>query len=89
VLSTQDAYGPVGRLKFIGIEAPRAEDLGLSSKAAVPGKSGYSQLQTMLGTALDGLCHRDPVTCVIAAATPGIPGSIVPLSRALAPRRVR
>jgi virulence factor Mce-like protein len=89
VLSTQDAYGPVGRLKFIGIEAPRAEDLGLSAKAAVPGKSGYSQLQTMVGTALDGLCHRDPITCVIAAATPGVPGSIVPESRALAVRRIR
>jgi virulence factor Mce-like protein len=88
VLSTQDAYGPVGRLKFIGIEAPRPEDLGLTASAAVPGKSGFSRLQTMLATALDGLCHRQPITCVIAAATPGVPGSIVPLSRALTPRRV-
>jgi ABC-type transporter Mla subunit MlaD len=86
VLSTQDAYGVVGRVKFIGIEAPRAEDLGLSSKAAEPGRSGYSRLETMVGEALHGLCRRQPITCVIAATTPGVPGSIVPLSRALAPR---
>jgi virulence factor Mce-like protein len=88
VLSTQDAYGVVGRVKFIGIEAPRAEDLGLPGKAMVRGKSGYSRLQTMLGAALDGLCQRQPITCAIAAATPGIPGSIVPLSKALTPRRI-
>lgn len=87
VLSTQDTYGPVGRLKFIGIEAPRPEDLGLSASAARPGNDGHSQLQLMLSRALGGLCDRQPVACVLEAATPGLPGSLVPLVRGLLPRR--
>ena len=87
VLSTQDTYGPVGRLKFIGIETPRPQDLGLSASAARPGKDGRSQLQLMLASALGGLCDRQPVACVLEAATPGLPGSLVPLVRGLLPRR--
>jgi ABC-type transporter Mla subunit MlaD len=86
VLSTQDAYGVLGRVKFIGIEPPNPADLGLSSSAADPGKNGHSQLQLMVAQALDGLCRRDPVTCVLGAATPGIPGSVVSLAHALVPR---
>jgi virulence factor Mce-like protein len=88
VLSTQDSYGVLGRVKFIGIEAPRAEDLGLPGKAAKVGRDGHSQLQEMLGTALGDLCLEQPLTCVIAAATPGVPGSIVPAAHGLLPRRV-
>jgi virulence factor Mce-like protein len=85
VLSTEDAYGVLGRVKFIGIEAPRAEDLGLPESASKPGRGGHSQLQLMLASALGALCHRQPITCVLSAATPGLPGSIVPLSARPAP----
>jgi virulence factor Mce-like protein len=85
VLSTQDSYGVLGRVKFIGIETPNPADLGLTASAADPGKSGHSQLQVMLAKALDDLCRRAPITCVLAAATPGIPGSVVSLAHALVP----
>jgi ABC-type transporter Mla subunit MlaD len=88
VLSTQDSYGVLGRVKFIGIEPPRPEDLGLPGIATKPGKDGHSQLQEMVGAALDDLCLKQPLTCVIAAATPGIPGSIVPAAQGLMPRRI-
>jgi virulence factor Mce-like protein len=79
-LSTQDAYGVLGRVKFIGIQPPTAEDLGLPASAASPssGSGGHSRLQLMLASALDRLCHgTQPLACVLAAATPGLPGSLV------------
>jgi ABC-type transporter Mla subunit MlaD len=79
-LSTQDSYGVLGRVKFIGIQPPTAEDLGLSPAAAraSSGRDGHSQLQLMLATALDRLCRgTQPLACVLALATPGLPGSLV------------
>jgi virulence factor Mce-like protein len=79
-LSTQDSYGVLGRLKFIGIQPPTAEDLGLPSSAAhtASGRGGHSRLQVMLASALDRLCHgTEPLACVLAVATPGLPGSLV------------
>jgi ABC-type transporter Mla subunit MlaD len=80
VTSTQDGYGPLGRVKFIGIQAPTAEDFGLTpAAAAAPTAGGHSHLQSMLATALDALCKRSqPIACVLAVATPGLPGSLVP-----------
>jgi len=81
VTSTQDSYGPLGRVKFIGIQSPTAEDLGLAPAAAARTAGGHSRLETMLGTALDALCKRSqPIACVLAVATPGLPGSVVPRS---------
>jgi hypothetical protein len=67
-------YGPLARVKLLGIEPLNPADLGLSPSAArAPGANGYSQLQTMLGRALSALCHRQAFACVLEAATPGIP----------------
>ena len=80
VLSTQDSYGVLGRLKFLGIQPPTAEDLGLPSSAASlsSGSGGRSKLELMLGQALDRLCRGpQPLACVLALATPGLPGSLV------------
>ncbi len=78
VTSTQDAYGPLGRVKFIGIQTPTAEDLGLSAAAAGRTAHGHTQLETMLAAALGTLCKRSqPLACVLAVATPGLPGSLV------------
>jgi virulence factor Mce-like protein len=88
-LSTQDSYGVLGRVKFIGIQTPTAEDLGLSPAAASPssGHGGHSRLELMLAAALDELCRGpQPLACVLAIATPGLPGSLVPRSPALGTR---
>lgn len=85
-LSTQDSYGVLGRIRFLGIQPPTAEDLGLSPAAATPasGHGGHSKLELMLGTALGELCRgREPLACVLALATPGLPGSLVKRSPAL------
>jgi ABC-type transporter Mla subunit MlaD len=85
-LSTQDSYGVLGRLKFIGIQPPTPEDLGLPSSAGrqSASSSGHSQLQVMLATALDRACHgAQPLACVLAVATPGLPGSLVKRSPTL------
>jgi hypothetical protein len=87
-LSTQDSYGVLGRLKFIGIQPPTAEDLGLPSSAArtSSGSDGHSQLQVMLASALDRLCRgAQPLACVLAVATPGLPGSLVKRTPTLGP----
>jgi ABC-type transporter Mla subunit MlaD len=84
--STQDAYGVLGRLKFIGIQTPTPEDLGLAPSAArvSSGSGGHSKLQLMLASAFDHLCRgSDPLACVLAVATPGLPGSLVKESPAL------
>lgn len=78
--STQDSYGVLGRVKLLGIQTPTPEDLGLPSSAArVPGGgSRHSQLQLMLASALARLCRgAQPLACVLAVATPGLPGSLV------------
>jgi ABC-type transporter Mla subunit MlaD len=81
VLSTQDSYGVLGRVKFLGIQTPTPEDLGLDSAAATPnsGGGGHSKLELMLATVLDQSCKTsgNPVTCLLAVATPGLPGSLV------------
>jgi hypothetical protein len=85
-LSTQDSYGVLGRVKFLGIQAPTAEDLGLPSSAASisSGRGGHSKLQLMLASALHRLClGTQPLACVLALATPGLPGSLVKRSPAL------
>jgi virulence factor Mce-like protein len=80
VFSTQDAYGPLGRVRFLGIAPPSAEDLGLPASAARAAPGSHSQLQLMLAAALDHLCRgSQPLACVIAAATPGLPRALVPL----------
>jgi virulence factor Mce-like protein len=84
--STQDSYGVLGRLRFLGIQTPTPEDLGLSSSAASPssGHDGHSKLELMLGRALGDLCRgSQPLACVLALATPGLPGSLVPRSPGL------
>jgi ABC-type transporter Mla subunit MlaD len=79
VTSTQDAYGPLGRIKLIGIQAPTAEDLGLTGAATAHTQRGHSGLETMLAAALGALCEgSQPFACVLAVATPGLPGSLVP-----------
>jgi virulence factor Mce-like protein len=84
-LSTQDQYGVIGRIKLLGIQAPTPDDLGLSASAAhVARGATHSQLQVMLATVLDRLCKTtQPLACVLAVATPGLPGSLVPQSRGL------
>lgn len=84
--STQDSYGVLGRLRFLGIQTPTAEDLGLSPSAASRsrGHGGHSELELMLGQALGDLCRGpQPLACVLALATPGLPGSLVSRSPAL------
>lgn len=82
VLSTQDAYGVQGRIKILGVQTPTAEDLGLSASTAhVERGAKHSQLEIMLSKALDHLCKggtSEPLACVLAVATPGLPGSLVP-----------
>jgi virulence factor Mce-like protein len=86
VFSTQDVYGPLARVKLLGIEPLDPADLGLTAGAAqAPGRSGYTRLETMLGQALSALCHRQAIACVLEAATPGIPGSVVPAGKGMAP----
>lgn len=79
LFSTQDAYGVLGRVKLLGIQPPTAEDLGLPASAAHRGPGGYSRLDTMLAQALGALCRRrtEPLACVTALITPGLPGSLV------------
>jgi virulence factor Mce-like protein len=86
-LSTQDAYGVLGRVKIIGIQTPRPEDLGLTPAAASRAAgNGHSTLEDMLGVALGQLCRRSqPLACVVALATPGLPGSLVPRSQGRVP----
>jgi hypothetical protein len=70
----------LGRVKFIGIQPPTPEDLGLPSAAAraSSGHGGHSELQLMLASALGRLCRgTQPLACVLAVATPGLPGSLV------------
>jgi virulence factor Mce-like protein len=85
--STQDSYGVLGRVRFLGIQTPTAEDLGLASPAASPASAtgGHSKLELMLGTVLDQSCRRsgNPVACLLAVATPGVPGSLVPRAKGL------
>jgi virulence factor Mce-like protein len=86
ILSTQDTYGVLGRVKIIGIQAPSPEDLGLSPAAASGAVRGstHTQLEVLLTEALRRMCKtNDPVACVLAVATPGLPGSLVPRSRGL------
>jgi ABC-type transporter Mla subunit MlaD len=85
VFSTQDVYGPIARVKLLGIEAPNPADLGLTAADARPGADGHSTLQRMLTTALDDLCRRQALACVLAAGTPGLTGSIVPASHGIRP----
>ncbi|HWF55859.1 MAG TPA: MlaD family protein [Solirubrobacteraceae bacterium] len=85
VFSTEDVYGPLARVRLLGIEPPNAQDLGLTPAAARPGADGYSTLDTMLGAALRALCQRQALACVLAAGTPGLPNSIVPASRGVRP----
>jgi ABC-type transporter Mla subunit MlaD len=86
VLSTQDSYGVLGRVKIIGIEGPRAEDLGLPAADTRRASAGHSKLETMLASALRSMCLRSqPLACLIAAATPGLPTSVVPRGRAPLP----
>jgi hypothetical protein len=75
----------LGRVKILGIQTPTPEDLGLSPAAAhIAHGSSHSQLELMLSTALVRLCKTtDPLACVLAVATPGLPGSLVPRSRGL------
>lgn len=81
VLSTQDSYGVLGRVKFLGIQTPTPEDLGLGPAAATAasGSGGHSKLELMLGAVLDQSCRQsgNPVACLLAVATPGLPGSLV------------
>jgi hypothetical protein len=81
VLSTQDSYGVLGRVKFLGIQTPTPEDLGLGPAAAsaASGSGGHSKLELMLGRVLDQSCRQggNPVACLLAVATPGLPGSLV------------
>lgn len=88
--STQDSYGVLGRVRLLGIQTPTAEDLGLPASAARPssGIGGHSLLELMLNAALDHLCRgSQPLACVLAVATPGLPGSLVPRSPVLEGRR--
>ncbi len=82
VLSTQDQYGVLGRIKVLGIQTPTPEDLGLSASTAhVARGQAHSRLEVMLSEALRRLCRSgttDPLACVLAVATPGLPGSLVP-----------
>ena len=73
VFSTQDAYGPLARVKLLGIEPLDPADLGLPTSAAAPSRSGYSPMATMLARALSALCRRQALACVLAIATPGLP----------------
>jgi phospholipid/cholesterol/gamma-HCH transport system substrate-binding protein len=89
--STQDAYGVLGRVKFLGIQTPTAEDLGLAPAAVsqASGTGGHSELELMLGKVLDQSCRRsgNPVTCLLAVATPGVPGSLVSRANGLIGQR--
>jgi virulence factor Mce-like protein len=67
VFSTQDHYGPLARVKFLGIEPLNPAALGLSAAAAKPGANGQSQMQLMLGQALSALCRRKPLACAVQA----------------------
>jgi virulence factor Mce-like protein len=81
VVSTQDTYGVLGRVRIVGISAPTAEDFGLSAAAASkPAADGsrsakpHSTLQVMLATALSDYCRRgNPLACAAALMTPGLP----------------
>jgi hypothetical protein len=83
--STQDAYGPLARVKLLGIEPLDPADLGLPTSAATPARNGYSPMEMMLRRALSALCLKQPLACVLAAATPGLPGSIVPARTGVLP----
>ncbi|MHB8690343.1 MAG: MlaD family protein [Solirubrobacteraceae bacterium] len=67
VFSTQDHYGPLARVKILGIEPLNPADLGLSAAAAKPGASGKSPMQLMLGQALSALCRRQALACAAQA----------------------
>jgi virulence factor Mce-like protein len=88
LLSTQDSYGVLGRVKIGGIEPLRPQDLGLSAASARSTGTAPSPMDAMVVQALTALCRRNqPLACVIAAATPGLPGSAVPRSAGLIPVR--
>jgi hypothetical protein len=89
LLSTQDPYGVLGRLKVIGVEAPRPEAFGLPASAAKRSDGGHSRLELLLSRALQRRCKTNALACVVEAATPGLPGSVVPRRRGGIPGLVR
>jgi phospholipid/cholesterol/gamma-HCH transport system substrate-binding protein len=67
VVSTQDAYTVGARLRLIGVEPPKPEDLGLGA--------GTSRAETsrMLGRALAATCRKGTVlACIAGVLTPGV-----------------
>jgi ABC-type transporter Mla subunit MlaD len=66
-VSTSDVNGVMARSMFTAVEPPRPSDLGL------PSSTSSARMDSLLAVALQRLCARNAIACLLRVATPGLP----------------